>query len=140
MQISSRVRKGAAFYASIPLSENVNADMLYLYNLHFSYRTSGGQQSGTIEQIAITAGQYRRICVAILVIEHVELASRSGGLFSVMIDRKPLQVFLTYFNIRCSVTTVLAKANQILKLIEVGEVFFQEKGDNMSLRKFPAAR
>lgn len=80
------------------------------------------------------------MCVDFQVIEHVELASRPGGPFSIRISREPLQVFLPYFNKHCSVTTVSAKVNQILKLLEVAEEFIQEQGDNLSLRKVAVAR
>lgn len=140
LEKAGKVRRGLVSYSSIPLNQKNNRDLHYVYNLEFAELNATRGKSGTFHQITVTAGQFMRMAVAFKLVGSIHDVVKPGIVFGTIVDREALKVFLNYFRIRCSVTTVTAKGNQILKLLDVASVYFEENGESILEGKVHAAQ
>lgn len=117
MAIFAFSESGTANYEKLPPSHKNNADVCRVYEVCFEARIRNGFSKGSYVQFLVAIGQFARLCVAHNKLDITDLCE-PGALFLQGRDLNIVRIFLNYFDIKGSASTVMSKAAHLKKFLQ----------------------
>jgi hypothetical protein len=102
--------------------ENCN-DVQFVYKSRWEAKALRGQPVTSYDQFRAAVGQFVRFAIVCRSIP-LNLVWQAGQLFQAVIQQDLVDVFLSYFQLRCSASTVLSKAFHLRALCQYAERYF----------------
>jgi hypothetical protein len=124
MRVSQeRLVRGEVSYRGLHVSHENNEDIQFIFKHKFEAKSVRGQSLSSYEQLRACAGQFLRFSVVcgLVPLSH---GCDSGRLFYSVLSMDVVQAFLAYFQLRCSASTVLAKAFHLRTISRYAERFY----------------
>lgn len=118
MEISDRVKTGCTAYERLPISHENNADIQKIFQASFEPQIKDGASNGSYIQFLVAIGQFARLSVVLNKINAAALCE-PGALWRQASNIDLLKIFLNYFDIRGSPSTVMGKAAHLKKLLQL---------------------
>jgi hypothetical protein len=118
-----RLTPGEIAYSGLIISHENNEDLLFIYRHKYEAKAIRGQAVTSYDQLRSCAGQYMRFAI-VCGLTTLPRACDSGELFRAVLSMDAVQTFLTYFQLRCSASTVLIKAIHLRTLSQYAERFY----------------
>lgn len=127
-QLSPR-QPGEKGYAAIPIDEGNNCDLARIWGAKFQPGVARGGKASYVH-LKGTLGQYARlgVCLKEVDIRHLW---KPGALFSLLLSRRVIRIFMSYFRIRGRPTTVSNKAANLKLAAQYAGFYYAQ------LQKFP---
>jgi hypothetical protein len=124
MRVSQeRLVRGEVSYRGLHVSHENNEDLLFIFKHKFEAKSVRGQSLSSYEQLRACAGQFLRFSVVCGLVP-LSRGCDSGRLFYSVLSMDVVQTFLAYFQLRCSASTVLAKAFHLRTISRYAERFY----------------
>jgi hypothetical protein len=125
-------KPGEPGYAALPITEENNCDLKSIYDVRFACSISRGHPITAYPNLKSTLGQFARLCVCLKIVELKELW-KPGKLFSQLLNKLVIDVFITYFRIRARPTTISNKAANLKRAVDHAALFYA-RDENMKAR------
>jgi hypothetical protein len=124
MRVSQeRLVRGEVSYRGLHVSHENNEDIHFIFKHKFEAKSVRGQSLSSYEQLRACAGQFLRFAVVCGLVP-LSRGCDSGRLFYSVLSMDVVQAFLAYFQLRCSASTVLAKAFHLRTISRYAERFY----------------
>jgi hypothetical protein len=124
MRVSQeRLVRGEVSYRGLHVSHENNEDLFFIFKHKFQAKSVRGQSLSSYEQLRACAGQFLRFSVVCGLVP-LSRGCDSGRLFYSVLSMDVVQTFLAYFQLRCSASTVLAKAFHLRTISRYAERFY----------------
>ena len=117
MKVESKIKQSVAAYVGVTLDERNSEDMKRIYETVFSTRATLGHTLYTYDQFKSTIGQFARMFISFGLTDGCELYQK-GKLYRCVTQIKPVQTFLSYFQVRSASSTVGSKSRHLNRLAE----------------------
>jgi hypothetical protein len=118
-----RLLRGEVSYRGLGISHLNNEDIKFIFSHMYESKAVRGQSLASYEQLRACAGQYARFAVVCGLIPLARLCD-AGFLFNAVLSMDTIKAFLTYFQLRCSASTVLSKAFHLRTVSRFAERYF----------------
>jgi hypothetical protein len=118
-----RLAPGEISYRGLVVNHENNEDMLFIYRHKYEAKAVRGQSLSSYEQMRGCVGQFLRFAVVCGLVP-LARACDAGHLFSAVLSMDAVQAFISYFQLRCSASTVLAKAFHLRTVSKYAERFY----------------
>ena len=117
---TERFAKAALGYKAVSIHERNNKDMELIYELSVRPKEDTGKEVKWYSQFKIVVGQFVRMCVSTEVIskDNLETLCERGALFKLAALKSVGQIFVDYFRVRGTATTVMNKSRLMKKLCD----------------------
>ena len=130
LQETGKAESGVPTYKSVPITEGTSEDMRSIYQTSFMVKHQLGQSHGAYENLKTAVGQFARICICLRLADKHSLY-QTGKLFGTITQLKAVQAYTSYFQIRCTNSTVSAKSMLLRRLATHAEMFFSGRDPEM---------
>jgi hypothetical protein len=128
-----RLVPGEIAYSGLFVSHENNKDLKFIYKHKYEAKAVRGQALTSYDQLRSCVGQYMRFAV-VCGLTTLPRACDSGELFRAVLSMDAVQTFLTYFQLRCSSSTVLIKAIHLRTISQYAERFYSSTAVDESNR------
>jgi hypothetical protein len=118
-----RLLRGEVSYRGLGISHLNNEDIKFIFSYMYESKAVRGQSLASYEQLRACAGQYARFAVVCGLIPLARLCD-AGFLFNAVLSMDTIKAFLTYFQLRCSASTVLSKSFHLRTVSRFSERYF----------------
>jgi hypothetical protein len=118
-----RLTPGEVCYRGLQVNQDNNEDLLFIFKHKYEAKAVRGQSLASYEQLRACSGQFARFAVVCGLIPLKKVCD-PGRLFQAILSMEAIQAFLTYFQLRCSASTVLAKSFHLRTVSRYAERFF----------------
>lgn len=118
-----RLTPGEISYRGLVVNHENNEDILFIYRHKYEAKAVRGQSLSSYEQMRGCVGQFARFAVVCGLVP-LARACDAGHLFRAVLSMDAVQAFLSYFQLRCSASTVLAKAFHLRTVSKYAERFY----------------
>lgn len=125
---SGKVCKERAAYSGLHVSRENNHDIGEVYDMFYKSKDDVGGSSRAYGQFCCVVGQYLRFAVVCGVAD-VETVCEAGMTFEAVTHSNVAVTFLTYFDVRATVSTVLTKALHLKKALFYAKMHFRRAND-----------
>lgn len=122
MSSTDPIEMGSTAYSKLPVSDNINADIYRVYKICYEPRMRDGFSRGSYAQFLVAVGQFARLCFVLRKVE-LEKLCEPGALSSQGTNLDVVKIFLNYFDIRASPSTVMGKAVHLKKFFQCAASF-----------------
>lgn len=116
--------RGRPAYAGLHVNRDNNNDVDEDYMMFYESKNDVGASSGAFDQFCCVIGQYLRFAVVCGVAD-VNKLSDTGMTFAAITHLTAVVAFLTYFDVRGTVSTVLTKALHLKKAFFYAKMYFR---------------
>lgn len=120
------VSRGRPAYVGMNVSRENNNDIDEVYTLFYKSKDDIGASTGAYNQFCCVMGQYLRFAV-VCGCTDVETVCESGMLYAAVTHKDIVVAYLTYFDVRATVSTVLTKALHLKKALFYAKCISGEK-------------
>lgn len=132
---TDRFAKASMGYKAVSIHEKNNKDLELIYELSVKPKEDTGKEVKWFSQFKLAVGQFVRMCVSTQAINRQSLDTlcERGALFKLTAFKNVGQVFVDYFKIRGTVTTVMNKSRLIKKLCDFALDYGERRYDSETI-------
>jgi hypothetical protein len=120
---SERIKLGEVSYRGVKVNHENSSDVQFVFKSRWEAKVLRGQPVTSYDQFRAAVGQFVRFAIVCRSIP-LSIAWQAGQLFQAVIQQDLIDVFLSYFQLRCSASTVLSKAFHLRALCQYAERYF----------------
>jgi hypothetical protein len=120
---SERIKLGEVSYRGVKVNHENSSDVQFVFKSRWEAKALRGQPVTSYDQFRAAVGQFVRFAIVCRSIP-LSTAWQAGQLFQAVIQQDLVDVFLSYFQLRCSASTVLSKAFHLRALCQYAERYF----------------
>lgn len=132
---TDRFIKASMGYKAVSIHERNNKDMELVYELSVKPKEDTGKEVKWFTQFKLAVGQFVRMCVSTQAINRnsLETLCERGSLFKLTAIKSVGQIFVDYFKIRGTVTTVMNKSRLLKKLCDFALDYGENRFDSATI-------
>lgn len=134
MRKTGKVSKGKPAYSGLQVSRENNRDLSEVYALFYKSKDDERGTSKAYGQFCCVIGQYLRFAV-VPGVANIETVCETRVTFEALTHSDVVVAFLTYFDVRATVSTVLTKVLHLKKVLYSAKLHFRRTNELEKLSK-----